>query len=401
MSVAMPQLRVRSRLRAWLRFASRQRLSSRSRPILKTHHPVLEQLESRETTNLLANPLMPNLLDPGDIRLVNPQLGDSRSSDILSSYLARPAAELAPIQTSVPSAPTSPSSGSPQAPSASTPSFSQDTSNPLATFSTDLFSTPTGPSSSMPNTQSGLPVTSISSNGGAASAGSGLGLSTVPTAGGGATFATSSSSSGSADSALFAAVSASSAKSALGAGLPTPSPALGAGFPTPSRALGAGLPTPSLSVVPTGSSLTKVTTIPSTPVSPPPTAGPPPPIVAMHPFIPDLADPVVRTNADSFGGDPMGGAFSEAGVRYGDGAVQLSFTDLSSSGFGMQWGQTRFFTNINSAPSGSPNGNGMGISQLPFMSQSGSTLLVETSGTTTSARSTAQPSPSTTSSRIR
>jgi hypothetical protein len=91
MSVAMPALRVRSRLRSWLRFASRQHLPSRSAPILKATRPALEQLESRETTNLLLNPLMPNLLDPGEIRLVDPQLRRI-NDDGLVSWLSSPCA---------------------------------------------------------------------------------------------------------------------------------------------------------------------------------------------------------------------------------------------------------------------------------------------------------------------
>jgi hypothetical protein len=100
-------------------------------------------------------------------------------------------------------------------------------------------------------------------------------------------------------------------------------------------------------------------------------------------IVPTEADPVVRSNPGSFGGDPMSVGFSEAGVRYNDGAVRLSFTDLASDGFGMPWGQTRFWTNApNQAAPGQPNGTGMAVSQLPYLAgNSGSTILVVTSGT--------------------
>jgi YD repeat-containing protein len=113
-------------------------------------------------------------------------------------------------------------------------------------------------------------------------------------------------------------------------------------------------------------------------------AGPPPPNGTHNPptILPTEADPVVRSNPSSFGGDPMSGGFSEAGVRYADGAVRLSFSDLASDGFGMPWGQTRYWTNSQnvSAP-GSPFGNGMAVSQLPYLLNVSGTLYVVTGGT--------------------
>jgi hypothetical protein len=38
--------------------------------------------------------------------------------------------------------------------------------------------------------------------------------------------------------------------------------------------------------------------------------------------------------------------FSPSGVRYADGAVNLAFDDLTSGGFGMDFGVTRTWTNL-------------------------------------------------------
>src|SRR5262249_42016892 len=58
-------------------------------------------------------------------------------------------------------------------------------------------------------------------------------------------------------------------------------------------------------------------------------------------------------------------AYSQAGVRYFDGQLDLASVDLSSSGFGTMWGQTRDWSN-GSAPS---SFNGMGVidTQRPFL----------------------------------
>jgi hypothetical protein len=113
------------------------------------------------------------------------------------------------------------------------------------------------------------------------------------------------------------------------------------------------------------------------------TLGPPPPSQSHTAYpVPLAADPVVRTNASSFGGDPMTAGYSEAGVRYNDGVVRVSATDLSSTGISIPWGQERYWTNAaNLAPGG--YGSGWLVSQLPYLLQQngGSTLLVVTSGT--------------------
>jgi hypothetical protein len=108
------------------------------------------------------------------------------------------------------------------------------------------------------------------------------------------------------------------------------------------------------------------------------------PLVQSHSVypVPLAADPVVRTNLASFGGNPMSTGYSEAGVRYNDGVIQLDVTDLSSGGISSPWGQERSWTNAaNYAPGG--YGSGWIVSQLPYLLQqnSGSTLLVVTSGT--------------------
>jgi hypothetical protein len=116
------------------------------------------------------------------------------------------------------------------------------------------------------------------------------------------------------------------------------------------------------------------------------TANPDGPFLLTTPLFvaPTLADPVINSSPQSFGNDPMGtSAFSDSGVRYYDGAVRLNFTDLSSDGFGKSWGQDRYWTNLTSNPApGSPNGAGMAVSQLPFLTTTGpSQLTVVTSGT--------------------
>jgi RHS repeat-associated protein len=80
---------------------------------------------------------------------------------------------------------------------------------------------------------------------------------------------------------------------------------------------------------------------------------------------------------------------STAPVRYFDGVVQLSWTDLSSDGFGDTWGQTRSWSNGGYNPSDgtrplSFNGNGMVDENLPYMTGhhgGGGTIYVITSAT--------------------
>src|SRR5262249_35877689 len=60
--------------------------------------------------------------------------------------------------------------------------------------------------------------------------------------------------------------------------------------------------------------------------------------------------------------------FSPSGVRYADGAVNVSFGDLASSGFGMDYGLTRSWTNLNNVANGF-SGSGVLIDQLPHLRQ--------------------------------
>jgi hypothetical protein len=107
----------------------------------------------------------------------------------------------------------------------------------------------------------------------------------------------------------------------------------------------------------------------SLPVVPPPTF--------------DLPEELLNTVAGGTGGDPESSGFSEGGVRYFDGAVRLLSTDLSSSGSGFPWGQTRSWTNLAALSGPSTNGWGVVDLQLPYLLQedANNTLLVVTSGT--------------------
>src|SRR5207248_1581684 len=89
-------------------------------------------------------------------------------------------------------------------------------------------------------------------------------------------------------------------------------------------------------------------------------------------------------------GVPLGtNPFSSEPVRYFDGTVNLTSTDLISDGFGAPWGQTRSWSNtvgyaatdLNGRPLGY-NGNGW-VSSLPFLlaDKNFSTAIVVLSGT--------------------
>jgi hypothetical protein len=58
---------------------------------------------------------------------------------------------------------------------------------------------------------------------------------------------------------------------------------------------------------------------------------------------------------------------SPAGVRYSDGTLQFSTTDLSSNGSGDPWSQTRSWTNGPGYALGSDNGNGWVDSDVPML----------------------------------
>ncbi|HLJ96277.1 MAG TPA: SBBP repeat-containing protein, partial [Gemmataceae bacterium] len=78
---------------------------------------------------------------------------------------------------------------------------------------------------------------------------------------------------------------------------------------------------------------------------------------------------LIKTVPGAGGGDPESMGFSEAGVRYFDGTVQLPSTDLQSAGFGTPWGQDRSWTNGPNYASNSFNGSGMVDSELPHLIQ--------------------------------
>jgi hypothetical protein len=68
--------------------------------------------------------------------------------------------------------------------------------------------------------------------------------------------------------------------------------------------------------------------------------------------------------------------FSPSGVRYADGAVNLVFGDLSSGGFGIDYGVTRTWTNVTNTANGF-SGSGMLIDQLPHLRQDAGGTLTE------------------------
>jgi RHS repeat-associated protein len=133
------------------------------------------------------------------------------------------------------------------------------------------------------------------------------------------------------------------------------------------------------------------------PNAPPPTDIP----SSLPPFdICSLPSPLQESPgvSDESTGEPAGntaffdtvGDYSVAPVRYFDGTVALSRTDLSSDGFGAPWSQSRSWSNtagyaatdLNGIPLGS-NGNGWIDSQLPFLlsDNKGNTAIVVLSGT--------------------
>jgi RHS repeat-associated protein len=76
--------------------------------------------------------------------------------------------------------------------------------------------------------------------------------------------------------------------------------------------------------------------------------------------------------------------FSGAPVRYFDGVVQLSNTDLSSGGFGTPWGQTRSWTNGPGYAARGDNGVGWVDTQKPYLLPvNGTTTLAAISNGTT------------------
>src|SRR5260370_41185843 len=86
----------------------------------------------------------------------------------------------------------------------------------------------------------------------------------------------------------------------------------------------------------------------------------------------------VVNNASGYSNAAALGAFSRGPVRYADGVVNLSTTDLESDGFGQVWGQTPSWTNANGYTGSGMNGNGWIVSQLPFLvsANAGATMVV-------------------------
>jgi RHS repeat-associated protein len=84
-------------------------------------------------------------------------------------------------------------------------------------------------------------------------------------------------------------------------------------------------------------------------------------------------------NAD---GQGSAGQYSSDPIRYFDGAVKLSSTDIESEGFGFHWGQSRYWSNMPGYSASGVNGNGWVVTQLPYLRQtaSGTTIVVITNG---------------------
>ncbi len=74
--------------------------------------------------------------------------------------------------------------------------------------------------------------------------------------------------------------------------------------------------------------------------------------------------------------------FSHEPVRYFDGVLKLTTTDISSNGFGKAWGMTRSWTNGPGYANTSFYGSGWLVSQLPYMQSwnNGNTVVVITNG---------------------
>jgi RHS repeat-associated protein len=87
-------------------------------------------------------------------------------------------------------------------------------------------------------------------------------------------------------------------------------------------------------------------------------------------------------DAPGYSGENAPGRFSQGPVRYFDGVVELMTTDLTSSGFGVQWGVTRSWTNGAGYASTSFYGAGEVVSQLPYLLSlnSGNTVSVISNG---------------------
>ncbi len=94
----------------------------------------------------------------------------------------------------------------------------------------------------------------------------------------------------------------------------------------------------------------------------------------------------IKTQAMSDGGNRPGGT-SPGPVRYLDGTIQMSATDLSSDSFGTPWGVTRSWTNELMMIPNNSFGAGTTVSQLPYLVKYGNgaisyTVVAVSNGTT-------------------
>lgn len=80
-----------------------------------------------------------------------------------------------------------------------------------------------------------------------------------------------------------------------------------------------------------------------------------------------VQDQVHSTVSGARGGDPAALGYSETGVRYNDGLVEVPATELESLGFGMPWGNTRSWTSGLWYASRGIGGRGNFITQLPYL----------------------------------
>jgi streptogramin lyase len=85
------------------------------------------------------------------------------------------------------------------------------------------------------------------------------------------------------------------------------------------------------------------------------------------------------------------GAVSTGGVRYADGAVTVPSADLSSGGFGTDWGQSRSWTNVPGAVPSNFSGAGVTVGEAPYLLQLGSSLVALLSNGTTARLFDQQP----------
>ena len=92
-------------------------------------------------------------------------------------------------------------------------------------------------------------------------------------------------------------------------------------------------------------------------------------------------------------------------VRYFDGSVTLSTTDIAPADLGLISGQTRTWTDEPGVATSSLNGNNVVVSQWPsIIQESGGSILAVSSGQTTrpgSIQAVARPSPNDFTVRIR